>query len=579
MSAPAFYPGFDMTQETPAPESRSLHFIEEIAEADLASGKHAGRICTRFPPEPNGYLHIGHAKSICINFGLAKRYGGSTNLRFDDTNPAKEEVEYVDSIRDDVKWLGFEWAGEHYASDYFQFLYDYAEYLILEGKAYVCDLNEDEIKDYRGNFFKAGRNSPFRDRSPQESLDLFRRMRAGEFADGAKVLRAKIDMQSPNMNMRDPLMYRIKRAHHHRTGDAWLIYPMYDYAHGVSDAIERITHSICTLEFEDHRPLYDWFLEQDVDGRFFQRPHPRQIEFARLNLTYTVMSKRRLLELVKEGHVRGWDDPRMPTISGLRRRGFTAASVRAFAEKVGVAKRDMVADVGLLEHCVREDLADRAPRAMAVLRPLKVVIENLAEGEVHWLDVPNHPMDASLGRRKVPFTRDIFVEREDFQLVAPKKWFRLAPGAEVRLKNACLLTCTSVVQDAEGEVVELKCTWDPASLGGDAPDGRKVKGTLHWVSATHAVACEVRLYDRLFTAKDPMDVPEGGNWRDFINPESMETLVTARLEPSLATAEAGTSFQFERLGYFVADPDGRTGAPVFNRTVSLKDSWAKEEAK
>jgi glutaminyl-tRNA synthetase len=568
-----------MTQETPAPESRSLHFIEEIAEADLASGKHAGRICTRFPPEPNGYLHIGHAKSICINFGLAKRYGGSTNLRFDDTNPAKEEVEYVDSIRDDVKWLGFEWAGEHYASDYFQFLYDYAEYLILEGKAYVCDLNEDEIKDYRGNFFKAGRNSPFRDRSPQESLDLFRRMRAGEFADGAKVLRAKIDMQSPNMNMRDPLMYRIKRAHHHRTGDAWLIYPMYDYAHGVSDAIERITHSICTLEFEDHRPLYDWFLEQDVDGRFFQRPHPRQIEFARLNLTYTVMSKRRLLELVKEGHVRGWDDPRMPTISGLRRRGFTAASVRAFAEKVGVAKRDMVADVGLLEHCVREDLADRAPRAMAVLRPLKVVIENLAEGEVHWLDVPNHPMDASLGRRKVPFTRDIFVEREDFQLVAPKKWFRLAPGAEVRLKNACLLTCTSVVQDAEGEVVELKCTWDPASLGGDAPDGRKVKGTLHWVSATHAVACEVRLYDRLFTAKDPMDVPEGGNWRDFINPESMETLVTARLEPSLATAEAGTSFQFERLGYFVADPDGRTGAPVFNRTVSLKDSWAKEEAK
>jgi glutaminyl-tRNA synthetase len=568
-----------MTQETPAPESRSLHFIEEIAEADLASGKHAGRICTRFPPEPNGYLHIGHAKSICINFGLAKRYGGSTNLRFDDTNPAKEEVEYVDSIRDDVKWLGFEWAGEHYASDYFQFLYDYAEYLILEGKAYVCDLNEDEIKDYRGNFFKAGRNSPFRDRSPQESLDLFRRMRAGEFADGAKVLRAKIDMQSPNMNMRDPLMYRIKRAHHHRTGDAWLIYPMYDYAHGVSDAIERITHSICTLEFEDHRPLYDWFLEQDVDGRFFQRPHPRQIEFARLNLTYTVMSKRRLLELVKEGHVRGWDDPRMPTISGLRRRGFTAASVRAFAEKVGVAKRDMVADVGLLEHCVREDLADRAPRAMAVLRPLKVVIENLAEGEVHWLDVPNHPMDASLGRRKVPFTRDIFVEREDFQLVAPKKWFRLAPGAEVRLKNACLLTCTSVVQDAEGEVVELKCTWDPASLGGDAPDGRKVKGTLHWVSATHSVACEVRLYDRLFTAKDPMDVPEGGNWRDFINPESMETLVTARLEPSLATAEAGTSFQFERLGYFVADPDGRTGAPVFNRTVSLKDSWAKEEAK
>jgi len=564
-----------MTQETPAPETRSLHFIEEIVEEDLSAGKHAGRICTRFPPEPNGYLHIGHAKSICINFGLARKYGGTTNLRFDDTNPAKEDVEYVDSIRDDVRWLGFDWAGEHYASDYFQFLYDYAEYLIERGLAYVCDLSEDEIKDYRGNFFKAGRNSPYRERPVAENLDLFRRMRAGEFPDGAKVLRAMIDNQSPNMNMRDPLMYRIKRAHHHRTGDAWPIYPMYDYAHGISDAIEHITHSICTLEFEDHRPLYDWFLAQDVDNRFFQRPHPRQIEFARLNLTYTVMSKRRLLELVKEGFVRGWDDPRMPTITGLRRRGFTAASIRAFAEKVGVAKRDMVADVGLLEHCVREDLAGSAPRAMAVLRPLKLVIENMAEGEVHWLDVPNHPEDASLGRRQVPFSREIYVEREDFQLEAPKKWFRLAPGAEVRLKNACLVRCTSVVQDAAGEVVELRCTWDPASLGGDAPDGRKVKGTLHWVAASHALPCEVRLYDRLFTAKDPMDVPEGGDWREFINPASMEILEGALLEPSLATAEPGAGFQFERQGYFVTDLDSRPGALVFNRTVSLKDSWAK----
>jgi len=568
-----------MTSETPAPETRSLNFIEEIMEADGASGKHGGRICTRFPPEPNGYLHIGHAKSICINFGLARKYGGATNLRFDDTNPVKEDVEYVDSIRDDVRWLGFDWAGEHYASDYFPFLYDYAEYLIGQGKAYVCDLNEEEIKDYRGNFFKPGRNSPYRDRSPEENLDLFRRMRAGEFADGAKVLRAKIDMQSPNMNMRDPLMYRIKRAHHHRTGDAWLIYPMYDYAHGISDAIERITHSICTLEFEDHRPLYDWFLAQDTEGKFFSRPHPRQIEFARLNLTYTVMSKRRLLELVREGIVDGWDDPRMPTITGLRRRGYTAASIRAFADKVGVAKRDMVADVGLLEHCVREDLAGTAPRAMAVLRPLKLVIENMAEGEVHWLEVPNHPENQALGSRKVPFSRELFVEREDFQIEAPKKWFRLAPGAEVRLKNACLVRCTGVVQDPAGEVTELRCTWDPASLGGDAPDGRKVKGTLHWVSAAHALACEVRLYDRLFTAKDPMDVPEGEDWRHFLNPESKETLASARVETSLAAAKPGQAFQFERLGYFVADPDGREGSPVFNRTVSLKDSWAKAEGK
>ena len=566
-----------MTAETPTPETRSLHFIEEILEADLADGKHAGRVLTRFPPEPNGYLHIGHAKSICINFGLAGKYGGSTNLRFDDTNPSREEVEYVDSIRNDVQWLGFQWAKEYYASDYFQFMYDYAEYLIQEGKAYVCDLSEEEIREFRGNFFKAGQNSPCRDRAPEESLDLFRRMRAGEFADGTKVLRAKIDMQSPNMNLRDPLMYRIRRSHHHRTGSAWLIYPMYDYAHGVSDAIERITHSICTLEFEDHRPLYEWFLEQDTAGKFFKRPLPRQIEFARLNLTYTVMSKRRLLELVKEGHVKGWDDPRMPTLTGLRRRGYTPESIRAFAEKVGVAKRDMVADVGLLEHCVREDLAVKAKRAMGVLRPLKLVIENMPEGEVHQLDVANHPEDATLGRRQVPFGREVFIEQEDFQEVPPKKWFRLAPGAEVRLKNACLVRCTAVIKDEAGAVVELRCTWDPASLGGDAPDGRKVKGTLHWVSALHAVKAEVRLYDRLFTAKDPMDVPEGGDWRDFLNPASREVLVLARLEPSLAAAKPGTSFQFERLGYFVADLETREGAPVFNRTVALKDSWAKLE--
>jgi glutaminyl-tRNA synthetase len=566
-----------MTPEAPAPETRSLNFIEEILEADQASAKHAGRVLTRFPPEPNGYLHIGHAKSICINFGLAKKYGGSTNLRFDDTNPSKEEVEYVDSIRDDVKWLGFTWAAEYYASDYFQFMYDFAEYLIQEGKAYVCDLSEDEIREYRGNFFKSGQNSPFRDRSVEENLDLFRRMRAGEFADGAKVLRAKIDMQSPNMNMRDPLMYRIRRAHHHRTGNAWLIYPMYDFAHGVSDAIERITHSICTLEFEDHRPLYDWFLEQDADGKFFKRPLPRQIEFARLNLTSTVMSKRRLLELVKEGHVKGWDDPRMPTITGLRRRGYTPESIRTFADKVGVAKRDMVADVGLLEHCVREDLAAKAKRAMAVLRPLKLVITNMAEGEVHFLDVANHPEDTALGRRQVPFSREVFIEQEDFQEVPQKKWFRLAPGAEVRLKNACLVRCTEVIKDADGTVVELRCTWDPASLGGDAPDGRKVKGTLHWVSAAHAVAAEVRLYDRLFSTKDPMDVPEGGDWRDFLNHDSCEVLAGARLEPALAGHKPGERFQFERLGYFVVDLDSKAGSPVFNRTVSLKDSWAKQE--
>jgi len=567
-----------MTQPQPVPEPRSLNFIEEIMEADLASGKHQGRIGTRFPPEPNGYLHIGHAKSICINFGLAQKYGGSTNLRFDDTNPVKEDVEYVDSIREDVEWLGFKWAEEHYASDYFQQLYDFAEYLIQEGKAYVCDLTDEETREYRGNFHTPGKESPYRNRGVEENLDLFRRMRAGEFADGSRVLRAKIDVQSPNMNLRDPLMYRIRRVHHHRTGDAWPIYPMYDYAHGVSDAIERITHSICTLEFEDHRPLYDWFLNQDVDGKFFARPLPRQIEFARLNLTHTVMSKRRLLLLVQEGHVTGWDDPRMPTICGLRRRGFTPESVRTFAERVGVAKRDMVADVSLLEHCIREDLEARAPRAMAVLRPLKLVITNLPEGETHWLELPYHPEKAEMGTRKVPFSREIWIDQDDFREEAPKKWFRLAPGAEVRLRGAALVRCEELVKDASGEVVELRCTWDPQSLGGNAPDGRKVKGTIHWVSAAHAVPAQVRLYEPFFTQEDPMDVPEGGDWRDFINPHSLES-VTAQLEPSLAPAKAGDRYQFERTGYFTVDPDTRPGTLVFNRTVGLKDSWAKIEAK
>jgi len=565
-----------MTPESP--EAKPLNFIAEIMEADQASNKHQGRVMTRFPPEPNGYLHIGHAKSICINFGLARQFGGRTNLRFDDTNPVKEDVEYVDSIRDDVKWLGFEWADEFYASDYFQFLYDYAEYLIQQGKAFVCDLNEAEIREYRGNFHVAGKPSPYRDRSVTENLELFRRMRAGDFPDGSKVLRAKIDVNSPNMNLRDPLMYRIRRAHHHRTGDAWLIYPMYDYAHGVCDAIEQITHSICTLEFEDHRPLYDWFLEQDVDGKFFKRPLPRQIEFARLNLTHTVMSKRRLLQLVQEGRVRGWDDPRMPTICGLRRKGYTPEAVRAFAERVGVAKRDMVADYGLLEHCIREDLEQRAPRAMAVLRPLKLVITNMAEGETHTVELPFHPERTELGTRKLSFGREIWIDQDDFREEAPKKWFRLAPGAEVRLRGAALVRCQELVKDAEGHVVELRCTWDPQSLGGNAPDGRKVKGTLHWVSAAHAMDAEVRVYEQLFLQEDPMDVPEGQDWHEGINLASLEVL-TAKLEPSLGEAKLGDRFQFERTGYFAVDPDSAPGQPIFNRTVSLKDSWAKVEAK
>ena len=564
----------DMNAET----QKTTNFIEEIIQADLASGKHGGRVMTRFPPEPNGHLHIGHAKSICINFGLAKKHGGRTNLRFDDTNPVKEDMEYVDSIREDVRWLGFEWAGEFYASDYFPLLYDYAEYLIQQGKAYVCDLTEAEIREHRGDFHTPGRPSPYRDRSPEESLALFRRMRAGEYPDGARVLRAKIDFRHPNMNMRDPLMYRIRRAHHHRTGDDWCIYPMYDFAHGICDAIENITHSICTLEFEDHRPLYDWFLEQDVEERFFKRPLPRQIEFARLNLTHTVMSKRRLLQLVEEGLVSGWDDPRMPTICGLRRRGYTPGAIRAFAERVGVAKRDMIAEIGLLESCIREELDPTAPRRMAVLRPLKLTITNMAQDRSMELQQPNHPEKPEMGTRRLRFAKNLWIDADDFREEAPKKWFRLAPGAEVRLRGAAIVRCQEVIKDTAGNIIELLCTWDENSKGGKASDGRKIKGTIHWVSAEEAIDAEVRLYDKLFMSEHLMNVPEGQDWRENLNSQSLET-VGAKLEPCLSTVVPGESFQFERLGYFVADVDSKPGQPVFNRIVGLRDSWAKIEAK
>jgi glutaminyl-tRNA synthetase len=546
-----------------------LDFIREIVTADNASGKHGGRVATRFPPEPNGYLHIGHAKSICLNFGIARDFGGACNLRFDDTNPVTEDVEYVESIQDDVRWVGFSWDDRlYYASDYFQQLYDCAETLIRDGKAYVDDLSADQIREYRGTLKEPGRESPHRNRSVDENLDLFRRMRAGEFPDGSRVLRAKIDMASPNLNMRDPVLYRIRRAHHHRTGDAWCIYPMYDYAHPISDALERITHSICTLEFEDHRPLYDWLVQNlPLPG------NPQQIEFARLNLTYTVMSKRKLLQLVTEKHVSGWDDPRMPTISGLRRRGCTPEAIRRFCDEIGVAKRENVVDVGLLEFCVREDLNKRAPRVMGVLRPLKVVLENYLEDRIEQMDVVNNPEDPAAGTRQVPLSRVLYIEQDDFMLDPPKKYFRLAPGREVRLRNAYLITCTDVVRNAAGEAIELRCTYDPATRGGDAPDGRKVKATLHWVSAAHAIDVEVRLYDRLFTVESP-----GSGDSDFLaqlNPRSLEVLRGCKLEPSLASAPPGSRFQFERLGYFCVDPDSKPGAPVFNRTVTLKDTWAK----
>ncbi|HEX7898582.1 MAG TPA: glutamine--tRNA ligase/YqeY domain fusion protein [Planctomycetota bacterium] len=551
-------------------DERSLNFIEQEVEADNASGRFQKKVRTRFPPEPNGYLHIGHAKSICLNFGLAAKYGGLCNLRFDDTNPSKEEQEYVDSIMNDVRWLGFDWGDRlYYASQFFPQLYAFAETLIQKGHAYVCELTADQIREYRGTLTAGGKPSPWRDRPSAESLDLFRRMKAGEFPDGSKTLRAKIDLASGNINMRDPVIYRILRAHHHRTGDTWCIYPMYDFAHGQCDSLEGVTHSICTLEFEDHRPLYDWCLQSI--GIYA----PRQIEFARLNLTYTMMSKRKLLELVKEGRVSGWDDPRMPTLSGLRRRGYTPEAIRAFCERIGVAKMNSTIEFGVLEQCIREDLNRRAPRAMAVLRPLKVVVENLPEGHAEEFELANNPEDAAAGTRKVPFSRELFIERDDFLEDPPKKYFRLAPGREVRLRGGYFLKCERAVKDAAGAVVELRCVVDPATRGGQAPDGRKVKGTIHWVSAAHAISAQVRIYDTLFTTANP---DEGGDYRRNINPKSLET-VTARLEPSLGSLKAGAFVQFERHGYFSADPDSKPGAPLFNRTVTLRDTWAKIQEK
>ncbi|MDD3642806.1 MAG: glutamine--tRNA ligase/YqeY domain fusion protein [Candidatus Krumholzibacteria bacterium] len=550
--------------------SRPTDFIREIIEEDLRTGKHGGRVHTRFPPEPNGYLHIGHAKSICLNFGIAGQYRGLCNLRYDDTNPSKEDVEYVDSIREDVRWLGFDWDDrEFYASDYFGRLYEFAERLIEKGKAFVCDLTPEQMREYRGTLTEPGRESPYRERSAEENLDLFRRMRAGEFPDGSRTLRAKIDMASGNINMRDPVMYRILRATHHRTGDDWCIYPMYDFAHCCSDSIEKITYSICTLEFEDHRPLYDWYLEQLDIFR------SRQIEFARLNLTYTIMSKRRLLQLVNEGKVSGWDDPLMPTISGLRRRGYTPGSIRAFAARIGVAKKDNRVSIDLLEHCLRDDLNARAPRVMAVLRPLKVVIENYPEGRTEELEAANNPEDPSMGSRMLPFSRELWIEKDDFMEDPPKKFFRLAPGSEVRLKHAYLITCPDVIRDAGGEVVELRCTCDPESRGGEAPDGRRVRGTLHWVSAAHAVPATVRLYDRLFAVPDPDDVPEGASFMKHLNPDALEILTGCLVEPSLREAPPLSHFQFLRHGYFCADPGSTPGGPVFNRSVPLRDSWVK----
>ena len=561
-----------INEENNLEEKKSISFVEQLVEEDLKEGKNGGRIQTRFPPEPNGYLHIGHAKSICLNFGLAKHYGGLCNLRFDDTNPVKEDVEYVDSIKEDVNWLGFQWAEEHYASDYFEQLYDWAVELIRKGKAYVDDQSQEEIRLNRGTVTVPGKESPWRNRSVEENLDLFARMRAGEFADGEKVLRAKIDMAHPNMLLRDPIMYRILHSEHHRTGDKWCIYPMYDYAHGQSDSIEGITHSICTLEFDVHRPLYDWFIQQL--GIF----ESHQYEFARLNLTYTMMSKRKLLQCVQEGIVMGWDDPRMPTICGLRRRGYTPESIRMFADKVGVAKRDNVIDLGLLEFCVREDLNKRAERRMAVLNPIKVVITNYPEGETEMISCVNNPEDESAGHREVPFSREVYIERDDFMEVPPKKYFRLSPGNEVRLRYAYLIRCNEVIKNEQGEIVELRCTYDPMSKGGQSSDGRKVKGVIHWVSAPHAKEAEIRLFDRLFTRESLDDIEEGKTFKDYLNPASL-TVVKGYVEPSLAGTAPGSKYQFERIGYFCADKDSSVEKPVFNRTVTLKDSWSKMAAK
>jgi glutaminyl-tRNA synthetase len=546
----------------------ATNFIRQIIDEDLRAGKNDGQVVTRFPPEPNGYLHIGHAKAICLNFGIAKDYGGHCTLRFDDTNPVKESLEYVESIKEDIRWLGYDW-GEHlrHASDYFEQLYEWAVALVRDGKAYVDSSSAEDIRAYRGTLTEPGRESPHRNRSVEENLDLLSRMRAGEFPDGAQVLRAKIDMSSPNMNMRDPVIYRILHASHQMTGDAWCIYPMYDFTQGQSDAIEHVNYSLCSLEFEDHRPLYNWFIDNlDVPSR------PRQIEFSRLNLSYTVMSKRRLKQLVDEEHVSGWDDPRMPTLTAMRRRGFTAAAIRDLCERVGVTKKDNVIDVALLENCVREDLDSRAARVMGVLRPLRVVVLNYPEGQVDELDAANHPQNPDMGTRKIPFARVVYIEREDFMEDPPKKFFRLAPGREVRLRYAYLVTCVDVIKDADGEVVEVHCHYDPDSRGGSAPDGRKVKGTIHWVSADHALAAPVRLYDRLFSVPSP----DAGDFMEHINPDSLEVIDGARIEPGVADAAPGTHYQFERLGYFCVDSvDSRPGAPVFNRTVTLRDSWAK----
>jgi glutaminyl-tRNA synthetase len=546
------------------------NFVRERIIEDLRVGN-AGKVITRFPPEPNGYLHIGHAKAICLDFGMAAEFGGRCNLRFDDTNPEAEDQEYVDAIEEDIRWLGFDWgSNKYFASDYFEQLRDWAVHLIRAGKAYVDSLDPEQIREYRGDYYSPGKDSPDRERSVQENLALFERMQSGEFPDGAHVLRAKIDMQHGNLNMRDPLMYRIKHAHHHRTGDRWCIYPMYDYAHGQSDAIEGVTHSLCTLEFEDHRPLYEWFIENlPVPAK------PQQIEFGRLNLTYTVLSKRRLKQLVEDRHVEGWDDPRMPTLSGMRRRGYPPGALRKFCDRIGVSKRDGIVDVSLLEHAVREELNDTSHRVMAVLRPLKVVIENWPDDAVEWFDAPLHPEDDRWGSRKVPFSKVIYVERDDFRQQAPRKWFRLAPGREVRLRYACLVTCTDAIYDDDGNVVELRCTWDPQSRGGTAPDGRKVRGTLHWVSAAHAVDAEVRLYDRLFASEAPGS--KGSDFLADLNPNSLEIVGGCKLEPSLASAEPLQRVQFERLGYFCVDPRSNGARKVFNRTIELRDTWAKIE--
>ncbi len=554
------------------PETKPLDFVRQIVVDDIAINKNEGRVHTRFPPEPNGYLHMGHAKSICLNFGIAQEFGGKCNLRFDDTNPEKEDTEFVEAIRADIRWLGFEWDAEFFASDYFDQLYEYAVQLIKDGKAFVCDQTVDEVREFRGGFNKPGKNSPFRDRSVEENLDLFARMKAGEFKDGERTLRAKIDMNSDNMNLRDPAMYRIRHAHHHRTGDKWCLYPTYDWAHGQSDSIEGITHSICTLEFEQHRPLYDWYIEQ------LGIHHSQQIEFAKLTISQTMMSKRKLTELVNGGYVSGWDDPRMPTISGIRRRGFTPESIRSFCARIGVTKFNSLTDLALLNLSIREHLNQIAPRVMAVLNPLKVVIENYPEGESEMRSAVNNPEDESAGTREIPFGRELYIEQEDFMEDAPKKFFRLTVGNEVRLRYAYFLKCHKVIKDDDGNPSELRCTYDPLTDGGKAPDGRKVKGTIHWVSAEHAINAEVHLYDQLFEAEDPSDVPEGKDWKDMINPNALTILKNAKLEPSLADAKIGDRFQFERNGYFCVDSvDSTPGKPIFNRTVTLKDGWSKKE--